>query len=159
MIYGGTKSLLPGYLVYPLMKPIASFNGVIVSIWITCFLGSCHFHIPEEAPFHVVDAMLNPWMLRRIISLLLMNKKAPVIIQCSNDWLNIHLVIKEMWHPLNSWLDLDHILKPHRHLREPELSVKPEPPPPFLVFVNKRKEAEEGCQHVWTSTPDHYLKD
>ena len=110
-------------------------------------------------PFHVVDATLNPPMLRRVISLLSMGEKAPVIIKRSNDRPNIHLAIEEMQHPLNSWLDLDRILKLHGYLREPELGAEPEPPLPFLVFTNKRKEAEEGCEHEWANAPDHYLKD
>ena len=100
-------------------------------------------------------------MLPKLLSSLCMRDRGPssepVIIRRSNDRPNIHLVVEEMQHSLSSWLDLDRALKLHGYLTD-NSGVEPVSPPPFMVFVNKRKESEEGCEHEWNNAPDHYLK-
>jgi superfamily II DNA/RNA helicase len=100
-------------------------------------------------------------MLPKLLSSLCMRDRGPsskpVIIWCSNNQPNIHLVVEEMQHALSSWLDLDRMLKLHGYLTD-DSSVEPIPPPPFMVFVNRRKESEEGCEHEWNNGLNHYLK-
>jgi hypothetical protein len=62
-----------------------------------------------------------------------------------------------MQHALSSWLNLDCVLKFHGYLTD-DSGVEPISPPPFMVFVNKQKESEEGCKHEWNNALNHYLK-
>ena len=53
-------------------------------------------------------------------------------------------------------MTLPHTFKP---LAEPSNEGEAPRPPPFLVYVNSRKDSELLCMHEWNSLPDHYLKD
>jgi superfamily II DNA helicase RecQ len=114
-------------------------------------LGKLCYRLPKRVHFHLVTATCPPSMLRQLKEKLHMDEDNTVVVRRSNDRPNIHLVIEEMQHPINSWHDLNQILQLHVCTTSEDNNR----PPPFLVFVNKRKEAEEGCAHEWQSLPDH----
>ncbi|KAJ3565532.1 hypothetical protein NP233_g7574 [Leucocoprinus birnbaumii] len=60
------------------------------------------------------------------------------IIQCSNERKNIQLIVEEMKYPANSFLDLRRIL-----------NLGAGKPKKFMVFVNKRREAELIVEELW----------
>ena len=86
-----------------------------------------------------------------------------VIIRRSNDRSNVHPVIEQMQYPANGWLDIDRILKLRTFMPEPLNELEGDAPqvrpPPFLVYVNSRKDSELLCVHQWNALPDHYLKE
>ena len=66
-----------------------------------------------------------------------------VVIQCSNDQPNIHLMVEEMQYSIKSMLDLEQVLK----LNGVNL------PPKFMIFVNQQKESEEIVGFKWDDLP------
>jgi superfamily II DNA helicase RecQ len=122
-------------------------------------LGLLRFRLPT-IPLHVTSATIPPHILPKVLESLFIKDKSTIIIRRSNDRSNVHLVVEPLRHPQSSWLDLDRILKLHTYYNPLAASSNDAArrPPPFLVFVNKRKEAESGCVHEWSSAPDNYMK-
>ncbi|KAF5381621.1 hypothetical protein D9615_005404 [Tricholomella constricta] len=110
-------------------------------------LGQLRWLVPAHVPFHIVSATLPELILKDVQAKLNIKADNTTIIHRSNDRPNIHFMVEEMQSPANSWLDLDRILRLHANSGEN--------PPKFMVFVNKRREAEDGVEHEWKSLPQH----
>lgn len=82
-------------------------------------------------------------VLNDVKAQLQMHPEKTVIMQYSNDWPNIHIMVEEMQYSLKSMLDLEWVLQLN--------GVNP--PPKFMVFVNLWKESEEIIEIQWDNLP------
>jgi hypothetical protein len=111
-------------------------------------LAKLRFCIPDEVLFHVVSAMIPPFMLPKLLSSLCMRERGPdlepIIIWHSNDRPNIHIVVEEMQHALTSWLDFDRALKLHGYLTG-DSGVEPLSPLPVWYLSTNGKNQKKAA--------------
>ncbi|KAF6746605.1 P-loop containing nucleoside triphosphate hydrolase protein [Ephemerocybe angulata] len=103
--------------------------------------------VPEGLRFHVVTATMPESVLRDVKTTLRMKDEHTEIIQRSNDRPTIHILVEEMRYPANGMKDIERILRAHRW------GESEDRPPPFMIFVNKRREAESGVERMWENMP------
>ena len=122
-------------MVYPWNTITGSVNG-----WPEYGqLGLLHWLVPSHVLFHVVSATMPDLVLDDVKSKLQMHPERTATICHSNDRLNIYFLVEEMKYFTKCTLDLEHILP---------LNGKAWPPK-FMVFINKRNEAQELMEHEW----------
>ncbi|KAF5345856.1 hypothetical protein D9756_011206 [Leucocoprinus leucothites] len=71
-----------------------------------------------------------------------MHSNNTTIIRTSNNHANIHLTVEPMQYPISSAKDLIRVLQLTNDKQLPK----------FMVFVNKRREAEEAVERIWDDT-------
>jgi superfamily II DNA helicase RecQ len=106
-------------------------------------LGLLCWLVPSHVPFHVVSATMPNLVLNDVKAKLQMRLEKTTTICRSNDRPNIYFLVEEMKHSAKSMLDLEHILHLDGKTR----------PPKFMVFVNKRNEAQELTEKEWENLP------
>ncbi|KAF9525693.1 P-loop containing nucleoside triphosphate hydrolase protein [Crepidotus variabilis] len=97
-------------------------------------LGQLRWLLPSVR-FHLVSATMPELVLNDVRTKLLMKKEKTRIIRCSNDRPNIHIMVEEMKYSPNGIDDLERILRLHAWGEDGPQSK-------FMIFTNKRKEAE-----------------
>ncbi|KII91007.1 hypothetical protein PLICRDRAFT_553037 [Plicaturopsis crispa FD-325 SS-3] len=102
-----------------------------------------YFLLPPENRFHIVSATQPPLIREDIQRTLQMGPDTVERVQLSNNRPNIHFMVIEMLYSVKSMQDLDRVLKIDGET----------PPPKFMVFTNKRKEAERIVKHKWSQLP------
>ncbi|OBZ77631.1 ATP-dependent DNA helicase RecQ [Grifola frondosa] len=102
-----------------------------------------HWLLPPHVNIHVASATQPPLIRKDVHETLNLRHDTVSYIWLSNDRPNIHLVVKEMQYSVKSMQDLDRVLK-----MEPE-----SPPPKFMVFTNRRKEAERLTTYLRHQLP------
>lgn len=108
-------------------------------------LGLLRWLVPSHVPFHVVSATMPDPVLNDVKSKLQMRPERTTTIRRSNDRPNIYFLVEEMKYSAKSTLDLERILHLDGKVR----------PPKFMVFVNKRNEAQELTENEWENlTPN-----
>lgn len=108
-------------------------------------LGLLRWLVPSHVPFHVVSATMPDPVLNDVKSKLQMRPERTTTIRRSNDRPNIYFLVEEMKYSAKSTLDLECILHLDGKVR----------PPKFMVFVNKRNEAQELTENEWENlTPN-----
>ena len=119
----------------------------------TCLL---HWLLPSHVRFHVASATMPPLILEDIRGILHLQSHTIEYVRLSNDRPNIHLMVTEMQHSFSSKQDLDRFIK-FDHANPP--GDTPSCPPKFMIFTNKRKEAENVAKKFWRDLPEelHYM--
>lgn len=99
--------------------------------------------LPDHVRFHIASATMPPLILDDVRTILGICEDTIEYVRLSNDRPNIHFMVAEMQYSVKSMHDLDRILK-----LDPE-----HPPPKFMVFSNKRKEAERLAKKYRAELP------
>jgi len=89
--------------------------------------------LPKDIPFYVTSATLPPLILHDVMDILRIRKDNVHMFQRSNDRPNVHLVVRQMAHPANSFLDLAFLI--------PEKLPPGFKPPKFLIFFDSIAES------------------
>jgi hypothetical protein len=101
--------------------------------------------LPKEIPFYIMTTTLPPVILQNVMEILHIRPNKVEIIQRSNDHLNVHLVVRQMLHPANSFLNLAWLI--------------PEKPPPgwrplkFLIFSASIAESITAAKFLQSRLP------
>ncbi|KAH8979614.1 hypothetical protein EDB92DRAFT_1806327, partial [Lactarius akahatsu] len=94
-------------------------------------VGRLHWLLQGHIIFYATSAMMPHHVLDHVKSILQMRPDRTREIQPCNDCPNIHLLTLEMLNPAHLYHDILHVLR-----------FDGNPPPPFMVFCNDRKETE-----------------
>lgn len=105
------------------------------------------WRVPRDLRFHVVSATMPADVLADVKTTLRMQEALTTTIRRSNDRSNIHLIVVEMEHPANSFIDIERVLQTYKWKDNPER------PPPFMIFSNRRRETEIGTEKVQEGLP------
>jgi ATP-dependent DNA helicase RecQ len=68
--------------------------------------GSLRYLLPKDIPFYITSATLPPDVLQDVMATLGMRESNTEIFTRSNDRSNIHITVRKMKYPLNSFKDL-----------------------------------------------------
>jgi superfamily II DNA helicase RecQ len=111
-------------------------------------IGRLRHVLPKTIPIMVTSATLPPRVLNDVKDTLHLRSNHTDIFRCSIDRPNIHLVVRPIRSPLQSFEDLKFVLA----------NWKPgDPPPPkFLVFFDNINEAITACQTLTSLLPPEY---
>jgi hypothetical protein len=91
--------------------------------------------------FHLGSATIGPGLVPELVKNLHLRTDGLSVMHLNADRSNIHLVVRRMQHPLNSYEDLGFIIKKN-------LGPGDTPPLKFLVFFNSRGEAQAGAEYL-----------
>lgn len=100
-------------------------------------LGALRYLIPECIPFYVASATLPIPVLFDIIETLRLRLDRTEQILRSNDRPEIGLMVRGLTFPANSFRDLDFLV--------PSDFNEGDSIPPFLIFIDSKREAETAC--------------
>ncbi|TFK37835.1 P-loop containing nucleoside triphosphate hydrolase protein, partial [Crucibulum laeve] len=106
-------------------------------------LGNLRHLIPERIPFYVASATLPALVLVEIFETLKLHQTETVHIIYSNDRPEIHLMVRGLVCPANSFADLAFLIPKNHQPGDPPL-------PSFLVFFDNTKEAEAATKYLWS---------
>lgn len=109
-------------------------------------IGALRYLIPESIPFYVPSATLPPAVLLDIAEVLRLRKEKTEYIICSNDRPEIHLAVRGLAFPANSFKDLAFLI-PEGFKETDRLPQK------FLIFFDNRIEAEKACLYLRSRLP------
>lgn len=102
-------------------------------------LGQLRYFLPDRIHFHSVSATLPQLVLSDVQNKLRMNPNTSTIIRRSNDRDNIQYIVQEIKHPISTFMDLRSFLNLGSGKK----------PPKFMIFMNKRREAELATEQLW----------
>lgn len=105
--------------------------------------------LPPNIRFHVASATLTTYQIRDIKSILQIQSHDTDIIRRANERPNIHLMVEEMKYSMKSLGDIDRILRLDAWSTggtDDRISDCISPPK-FMIFCNKRTEAERISRH------------
>ncbi|KAH6879608.1 P-loop containing nucleoside triphosphate hydrolase protein [Coprinopsis sp. MPI-PUGE-AT-0042] len=99
-----------------------------------------------DIPFYIASVTLPKAILNDVLDILNMKRSETKFIMHSNDRLDIHIMVKGMTFPINSYKDLAFLIPK---------GWKPEdgPPPKFLVFFDKTTDTEGAVRYLRTRLP------
>lgn len=97
-------------------------------------------HFLPSLPLYLLSATMPPPMIRALAEHFRFSKDH-LLFQRSNDRSNIHLALRKMQYPQNSYHDLAFLIP--RNWKEGDPI-----PIPFLVFFNSKKEAEQAVLYL-----------
>ena len=104
-------------------------------------IGPIRYLFPRMIGFHLGSATIGPGLVPELVKNLHLRTDKLSVMRLNTDRPNIHLVVRRMQHPLNSYEDLGFIIKKN-------LGSGDAPPPKFLVFFNSRGEAQAGAEYL-----------
>ncbi|KAH6880873.1 P-loop containing nucleoside triphosphate hydrolase protein [Coprinopsis sp. MPI-PUGE-AT-0042] len=120
------------------------FRGAYLDLGILCYL------LPG-IPFYIASATLPSGILSSVMDILDMKRNETKFIIHSNDRADIHLMVKEMEHAVNSYKDLSFLI--------PDSWTETKPPPPkFLVFFDSIPETEHAVAFLRSRLPKKYAE-
>lgn len=96
--------------------------------------------LPKNIPFYITSATLPPIVLQDVMDILHVRPNKVEIIRRSNDRPNVHLVVRKMVHPANSFLDLAWLI--------PENLPSGWKPPKFLIFFDSIAESISAAKFL-----------
>jgi superfamily II DNA helicase RecQ len=110
-------------------------------------VGSLRYLIPDAIPFYVASATLPASVLLDVVDILRLRSENIEHIIRSNDRPDIHLMVRGLVFPANSFKDLTFLI--------PKGFKEGDPPPPkFIVFFDNTKETERATKYLRTLLPD-----
>ncbi|KAJ7934404.1 hypothetical protein B0H13DRAFT_1591629, partial [Mycena leptocephala] len=112
-------------------------------------VGRLRFLIPRSIPFVIVSATLPPAVLSDVMRTLQVLPDKVTIIRRSNDRPNIHLAVREMKYPMNSFKDLAFLIPENWKPGDPL-------PPKFLIFFNSIADSIEAAKFLRGRLPLEY---
>lgn len=101
-------------------------------------LGALRYLIPENIPFYVASATLPLPVLLDVIEILRLHLDRTEQILRSNDRPEVSLMVRGLIFPANSFRDLDFLI--------PEGFKEGDSTPPFVVFIDSKRESETACK-------------
>jgi superfamily II DNA helicase RecQ len=104
--------------------------------------------IPHSIPFLLTSATLPPLVLYDTLEILQAHPSRTTILQRSNDRPNIHIVVRKMKYPLNSFHDLDFLI--------PDNWQPGIPLPKFLVFFDNISDSVEAAKYLRSRLPVNF---
>ena len=109
-------------------------------------MGDLRYLISENIPFYIASATLPPAVLHDVIDILRLRPGKTEQILCSNDRPDIHLMVRGLTFPANSFKDLAFLVS-NGHQGEDS------PIPKFLIFFDNTKETEAACHYLRSLLP------
>jgi superfamily II DNA helicase RecQ len=110
-------------------------------------VGSLRYLISDAIPFYVASATLPASVLLDVVNILHLRSGNIEHIIRSNDRPDIHLMVRSLVFPANSFKDLAFLIP--TGFKEDDL-----PLPKFIVFFDNTKEAERATKYLRTLLPD-----
>ena len=108
-------------------------------------LGRLRWLLPSHVCFHVVSATMPELVLEDVKKKLNMQPNQTILIRCSNDRPDIHIMVEKMQYSPNSIDDVERILR----LR----ILNADKPCKLMIFANARNETEEKAEHMRNCLP------
>lgn len=112
-------------------------------------VGRLRFLIPRSIPFVIVSATLPPAVLSDVMHTLQVLPNHVTIIRRSNDRPNIHLSVREMKYPMNSFKDLAFLVPDDWKPGDPL-------PPKFLIFFDSIADSIEAARFLRARLPPEH---
>ncbi|KAJ7908543.1 P-loop containing nucleoside triphosphate hydrolase protein [Mycena leptocephala] len=112
-------------------------------------VGRLRFLIPRSIPFVILSATLPPAVLSDVMRTLQVLPDKVTIIRRSNDRPNIHLAVREMKYPMNSFKDLAFLIPENWKPGDPL-------PPKFLIFFDSIADSIEAAKFLRGRLPFEY---
>jgi ATP-dependent DNA helicase RecQ len=103
--------------------------------------GSLRHLLPKDIPFYITSATLPPDVLQDVMTTLGMTESKTEIFTRSNDRSNIHLTVRKMKYPINSFKDL-------RFLIPPDWDGTTPLPWKFVIFFDTISESIAAAQYL-----------
>ena len=112
-------------------------------------VGSLRYLISDAIPFYVASATLptSVLLVNDVVNILHLRTENIEHIIRSNDHLDIHLMVRSLVFPANSFKDLAFLIP--MGFKEGD-----QPLPKFIVFFDNTKEAERATKYLRTLLPD-----
>ncbi|KAF8152224.1 P-loop containing nucleoside triphosphate hydrolase protein [Crassisporium funariophilum] len=111
-------------------------------------VGRLRYMLPKGIPFLITTATMPEVVLDDVKEVLQLRMDNLLMFHRSSDRPNIHIVVRPICNPLNSFLDLTFLL----HTWKPGRA----PPPKFLVFFDDIQESIKACQFLKSLLPPEY---
>ena len=110
--------------------------------------GHLCYLLPRNIPYYMVSATLPSLILSDVMTTLQMQATRTIFVRCSNDRPNVHITVRKILHPLNSFWDLKFVLH----------NWKPgdQPPPKFVIFCDSVRETVAIGKYLWKQLPLEY---
>lgn len=109
-------------------------------------MGDLRYLISEDIPFYIASATLPPAVLLDVIDILRLRPGKTEQILRSNDRPDIHLMVRGLTFPANSFKDLAFLVSNgHQDGASPVAK--------FLIFFDNTKETEAACRYLRSLLP------
>ena len=110
--------------------------------------GRLRYFLPHDIPYYVVSATLPSAILSDVMTTLQMQMSKTYFVRRSNDRSNVHITVRKILHPLNSFRDLKFVLQ----------NWKPgdDPPPKFIIFCDSIRETVAIGKYLRKQLPPEY---
>lgn len=112
------------------------------------YIERLRYMLPKTIPFYVTSATLPPLVLDDVMRILHIRSDNVRFFHRSNDRPNVHLVIRKMVHPANSFLDLVFLV--------PDEIPPGWRPPKFLIFFDSIAESIAAAKFLRKRLPPEF---